>query len=349
MRPQASLSGRLALAAVTSPDPAVRQTAGLALMVLEDGVGLTRLEEALWHAQGARAGARGARRAELRGAMADADPALEKLNDRLGPLERARIRLWRAGRRMARDQQRITWLSLGGGIGAGLGLGLLRALTAALTQLTVGLHAFMNFGFGFLLGAALVFGMLLGEYLRLQRKAAAGWPARRAALLSTLLGGAAFGIGSFIVSLATGSFSLAGKGLVTAAGFAAGLFLALAFYPFPYQSEAAEGGLRGWPLRVLAAGALFALVHLAFVAQRIEDISAVIIWPGSLYRAELLRLNPLPLWNSLQNIPGWYNGVSTLDAFLTGAVLCGGILLSFRLVGKMIRRWQELVKGWGEE
>jgi hypothetical protein len=75
----------------------------------------------------------------------------------------------------------------------------------------------------------------------------------------------------------------------------------------------------------------------------------VIIWPGSLYRAELLRLNPLPLWNSLQELPGWYNGVSTLDAFLTGAVLCGGILLSFRLAGKMIRRWQGLLKGWGEE
>ena len=248
--------GRLAHAAVHSPDPGVRQTAGLALLLLEDSAGLNRLDEALW--RGTRASLRGGRQAELRGVMADADPAAEKLNARLPPMERARIHLWRAGRRMARDQQRLTWLCLGSGIGAGLGLGLLRALTAALTQLTVGLHAFMNFGFGFLLGAALVFGMLLGEYLSLQRKHAGGWPARRAALFSTLLGGTAFGLGSFVVSLATGSFSLSGKGLVTAAGFAAGLFLAASLYPFPYPrgGTGPDLGLRWWPAAHFRGGQL---------------------------------------------------------------------------------------------
>ncbi len=325
--------GQLAWAAARSPAAPIRQAAAQALLALEGGAGLNRLENALW--QGLRPPARGARKAELRGALADADPAQEQLNRRLPPLERARIHLWRAGRRMNADRQRLAWLCLGGGVGAGLGLGLLRGLSAALTQLTVGLHAFMNFGFGFWLGAALVFGMLLAEYLRLKRPASG-----QAALLSTLLGCAGFGLAGVIVALASGSFSLAGKELVTAAGFAAGLILALGLYPFPWQSR-----LRGWPLRLLGAGAGFALIHLAFVARGIEDISAAIIWPGAVYRAELARYELLPVWSSLQARPGWYNGVAAADAFLTGAVLCGGILLSFQVTAGMIRRWQNLTAG----
>jgi hypothetical protein len=224
--------------------------------------------------------------------LADASPLVEKENSHKPVIERARIHLWRAGRRIARDWQRVTAYTLGGGLGAGLGLGLLRGLTAAFTHQTVGLHAFMNFGFGFLLGAALLFGMLLVDYLRLQH-ATSGWPRRRAIVFACLLGGAAFGVAGVVVALSTGSLAFSGKELVMLSGLAAGVLLALSLYPFPYQADKA-GFLHMGSLRVLAAGGLFTGVQGAFLAAGIEDSGLVIVWPSVIYRGWLDRLAHCP-------------------------------------------------------
>jgi hypothetical protein len=337
---QGKAFGQLAWAAVRSPDAAIRQTAGVALLLLADGGGLNRIEEA---AVQAKAGA--GQQAELRGAMAEADPAMEAKNKRLALPERVRIHLWRSGRRMRVDQQRLTWLCLGGGLGAGLGLGLLRALTAALTHKTVGIHAFMNFGFGFLLGAALIFGMLLGEYLLLRKNAYGARASNQATLLSLVLGGVMFGAAAVVVALSSGSLALAGKGMVITAGFEIGLSLALALYPFPYLGQRDDFAVRTWWWRILGAGSFFALSHAGFIQMGINDLSAVIIWPGAVYKAELVRYELLPMWAQLQALPGWFNGVALADAFLTGAVLCAGILISIRLVARIIHRWRSLITG----
>jgi len=330
--PQKSF-GQLAWAAVRSADPAVRQAAGLALLLPADGGGLNRIDEATFAADG-----HSAPRADLRGAMAEADAEMEAKNRRLPLWDRVRIHAWRTARRMRVDRQRLTWLCIGGGLGAGLGLGLLRGLTAALVHYTVGIHAFMNFGFGFLLGAALMFGMLLGEYL-LPASGKAGAPTPRGrVVISILLGGVLFGLAAVVVALSSGALALAGKEMVITAGFEVGIALAVGLYPFPYLGERLDLAGRGWPLRIVAVGLLFAAAHWGFIWLGRFDLSAVIIWPGSLYRAELARYALLPVWQQLQGLPGWFNGVAMLDAFLTGAVLCAGELIALRLAGSRLRR-----------
>jgi hypothetical protein len=105
-------------------------------------------------------------------------------------------------------------------------------------------------------------------------------------------------------------------------------------------------------LRIVGAGALFSTLHSGFLWLGISDLSAVIIWPGALYRAELERYALLPFWQDLFALPGWYNGAALVDAFLTGAVLCTGILLSIRMTAGILRRWRSLLEVWsvtGEE
>ncbi|HMN59407.1 MAG TPA: hypothetical protein PJ988_03545, partial [Anaerolinea sp.] len=75
-----------------------------------------------------------------------------------------------------------------------------------------------------------------------------------------------------------------------------------------------------------------------FIWLKHFDLSAVIIWPGAVYRAELARYGLLPGWQQLQALPGWFNGVAMLDAFLTGGVLCVGELIALRLAGSRLRR-----------
>lgn len=330
--------GRLSWAAVRSTDPAVRQSAVVALSLLEEDSGLTRVEKALRDLPD-----RARRRIELHGTLLDA--GVEVSYRVSSPLQRAGARLWRAGQRLVRDRQRVVSLTLAGGLGAGLGLGLLRGLSAALAHLTIGLHASMNFGFGFLLGAALIFGMLFTEYLLLQPPES-GKAMNRAKFLAFLLGGASFGLAGGIVSLSTGSLSLAGKEMVLAANFEAGLCLAVSLLPFPFLGNRLDLQPQSWPWRILLAGALFSTLHSGFLWLGISDLSAVIIWPGALYRAELERYASLPVWRDLVALPGWYNGIALLDAFFTGAVLCTGILLSIRIAAGILRRWRSLIEVW---
>ena len=187
-----------------------------------------------------------------------------------------------------------------------------------------------------------MFGMLLGEYLLLRREPVGERAPWQAALLSTLIGGGVFGTAAVVVALSSGSLALAGKEMVIAAGYEIGFVLALAFYPYPYLGAGKDITLRSWPLRIGAAGLLFAASHSGFIWMKLVDLSAVIIWPGSLYRAELARYGLLPVWSQLQALNGWFNGVALVDAFLTGVVLCAGGLISIRMVSKMLRRWQSL-------
>ncbi|MFQ5595755.1 MAG: CHAT domain-containing protein, partial [Anaerolineae bacterium] len=116
--------GPVAWSAVSHSDAVTRQTAALALLAMDRHRGLDRLDWALRAVEPG--GLRRRRRAELHGALADADPEIEKLNTDLPALDRAGIWWWRARRRIIRDRHRLAGLTIGGGIGAGLGLALLR-------------------------------------------------------------------------------------------------------------------------------------------------------------------------------------------------------------------------------
>ncbi len=104
--------GPVAWSAVGHPEPAIRQTAALALTVPDRRTALNRLDEALQ--AGVQGWRRRWRRAELRGALANADPEIEKQNANLPPLDRAGVWLWRVKRRLFRDRQRFVGLALAG-------------------------------------------------------------------------------------------------------------------------------------------------------------------------------------------------------------------------------------------
>src|SRR5207248_1824755 len=113
--------------------------------------------------------------AELRGALADADPEIEAKNGALSRLERTLIWRWRASRRVARDRRRWIRLMVGGALGAGLALGLLRATIDILINLFAktknnlpGIDFGMYFYYGVILGGALSLGMALGKPLLLR-------------------------------------------------------------------------------------------------------------------------------------------------------------------------------------
>ena len=125
--------GPVAWVAASHPAETTRHTAALALTALPPvpEAGLERIDSALDGLKGP--WKRYARKAELRGALADADPQIGQSNAGLPPWDRLGIWFWRFWRRVFHDWQRILLLTLGGGLGAGIGLGLLRALVVFFT------------------------------------------------------------------------------------------------------------------------------------------------------------------------------------------------------------------------
>jgi hypothetical protein len=250
--------GPVAWAAVRHLDPATRQTAALALTALGRHAALDRLDWALKSGPGG--WQRRWRKAELRGALADADPEIAILNAGLPTAERLGIWLWRACRRLVRDRRYIAGLTSGGAIGAGLGLGLLRALTAALTQYTATLHFAMNFFWGAMLGAALVLGLTLARPLLLRtsdeldqpppnakgtarpgRLLTIGQPQGIAPTISgAALGTVFFGIMHIIVALLIGYAPLRAP-LVALLGFVGGAGLSLALVGTVARSTQTDG------------------------------------------------------------------------------------------------------------
>jgi len=335
--------GPVAWAAVTHPDPSTRQAAALALTVTDRHAALDRLDWAL--KAGTKGRQRRGRHAELRGALADADPEIARLNADLPLPERSGVWLWRVRRRLIRERHCIAGLTLGGAIAGGLGLALLRGLTAALTRYTVGLHFAMNFYWGALLAAALTLGFVLAGPLLLRPGCGKAQPRKVSGNPSGLgpavaLGALLFGLVHWLIAALIG-LDLQRAPLVPVLGFVAGLGLSLA--------PACAVRRRHLIATSLVAGLAFALTQAIFIAAGgAGGESLAIVWPGRLYRADLARYAAAWWQWVMSNLPGWYHYVALLDAGLAGSVLAAGTAIGVRLADRWLARWQELVERAGE-
>lgn len=197
--------GPLALSAVSSAQADVRQVAALALLAENPHQAVDQID---WALEARLSGfSKLVRKAELRGAMAEADPSAEAIGSQLSFLERAGVWGWRVIRRLSSEGLRLWSLAAPAGLGAGLLLAFWRLLVARLVGLTPTLHAYQNFGFGWMLASALVLGLLLPEYLLLPRPGSgrlASRAGRGAAILGIILAALAFWQVTSFIMLVTG-------------------------------------------------------------------------------------------------------------------------------------------------
>lgn len=217
------------------------------------------------------------------------------------------------------------------GTGTGGMLGIWRALTAGLVHYPWVEVAGMNLVYGWGLGAGLVAGMCAVARLV---SASPTSPKRQylAAWLSFLAGGLAFGLVGGMFFFAMPGFTLSGQWMELVATFEAGLSLALALWPFPFQGRRIDLPPRSWPWRMLIAGAFFVSLHGGFLLLHITNQSALVIWPGAVYQ------QGLEAWGGGALSPDVFNRAALLDAFVSGALLCLGLLAGLRLAASN-RQW----------
>jgi hypothetical protein len=318
--------GPVTWAAMTHPDARQRQTSVLALLAAAGSH--QTLDRLKWAFQQAPADTpRLRRRAELYGALAEADPDMARLNSGQTFIERLAILVWRSIHRITGDGPRLAFLVFGAGLGSGIGLALLRFITALLTGRTPGLNAMLYFIYGAILGAALVLGFLLAAYIptsparseTLTRSFA--WPA-------VLFSGLLFGIAHLLTALTSGSLSLHGKEWVTLTGLLAGILLGMtlsAWKPSAYSRETPAAPFPGW--FALSGALIFVLMQAIFILRDDLFRSMVILLPAAAYRADF---NPNP---------SIYLPMAFLDAALAGGLLAGGILIGLRAGRRLYADW----------
>lgn len=210
------------------------------------------------------------------------------------------------------------------GASAGGMLGVWRAFTAWVVHFPWVQIAGMNLVYGFGLGAGLIGGMC--AVARLFPVISSSPKVQHlAALLSFLAGGAAFGLVGAAFFFAMPGFTLSEQWMELVATFEAGLSLALALWPFPFQGRRRDFLPRSWPWRMFIAGALFVSLHGGFLFLHISNQSALVIWPGAVYQQWSGK------WAGEVLLPNAFNRLALLDAFVSGALLCLALLVSLRL------------------
>jgi hypothetical protein len=328
--------GPVAWAAASHDAEMTRHTAALALTALPPvpEAGLQRLDRALDSLKPSRK--RFARMAELRGALADGDPQIERWNAGLPPWDRLGIWSWRFWRRVLHDWERILLLTLGGGLGAGVGLGLLRAFVVMFTLGKKGpANYLLMYGYlGFMIGAALCLGMLLAEPallrpLRRRGIKSAEPPGRSQQVLAATLGAIFFGLTLAALAGLRG-VSIVDRPLVYLFGFVLGLGLSLALYGQPRAG------------RRLGAGS--ALLRLGVVAGISAAIQAVFLWVPDTGAAldVALSVNFYEAFFRDTAVSAWLDWISLLDAALAGAVLAVGLTEGLGLANRLVLWLQDL-------
>ncbi len=329
--------GAVAWAAASHPDVTARQTAALALTALPavPDEGLERLDRALrgvappWK--------RFARKAELRGTLADGDPQIERRNAGLPPWDRGGIWAWRFRRRARRERDRIRALMFGAAVGAGVALGALRGLLGipagplAMTRFAI------NLFWGALLGAVIGLGVGLAEPMLVgRRERPAGdappfWrapfhPDRRADLLALLLGTLFFGVMHLLVGWFNG-LNLSERALILVTGTLAGFGVNLALYA---QPKAGRGqSTIEWLLRMAAAAVPAVLAQWVIIAAGHDWAATAITRTGAHIRDNFGRYEKIyRLINEKQNV------FSYLDAALVGILLTVGITIGWQIALK---------------
>ncbi len=347
-------AGPVAWTAVRHSGPVTRQTAALALTALPPvpEAGLERIDGALRGIR--RPWKRYARRAELRGALADGDPDLMgPANSGLPPWDRLGIWFWRFWRRVIDDRDRVLAITLGAGVGAALALGLFRVLIAILTHEAIGVTFAWYSYLAFIPCGALGLGMALAPPARLIRRNSR----TAAAPLGLLLGTVLFAVAHILVMLLFG-VKPAAEAYRIGTGALAGFGLALALYglgrrPWPRVS---------WLWRVGIASVVLTLAQ--YLAQYLAVLSGEMWEVDGKFRTsvEFSRepvfyqgyLNPYEWFQSLQrwvqSLGDFHGGdlLALLDALLVGVVLTLGIGLGLAVALRLLDRYRTLV-GRAEE
>lgn len=337
----------LARSAVHDRDWVTRQTAALALTALEGDPqeGLDTLDEVLgesgrWPRPRGRWPGRWWRRAELRGALADAQPEIEKMNRDLNPWGRLGAWLWRVQRRVRRDGDHLVALLAGGTLGAAVGLGALRFALALVGEDALPVVQFALYSYwGGILGFALCLGMLLTDPFLLQplqmgpeEKKGRADPHRflLAIALGTLFSGGAL----FALAWLTG-LRIVGRPLVAPLGFLFGLGVSLGVYGQP--AAGLRMGLGRWVLRLGAAAGAAVLTQRVFDVTRDKGLAIAISWPHTRYTAyfsEVVRR----WWPGLMaRYPDWASLLGLVDAALVGTVVAVGITVGMNRAAERLR------------
>ncbi|MCB0037619.1 MAG: hypothetical protein KDE51_26490, partial [Anaerolineales bacterium] len=310
----------LAAWAAESTDPVDQQTAVLALYAGYQTEAAAMVENTAPH-----------NLALLWGALADIDAGFGKqLRNRAAQL-RLKVWWWRLRRRFNRYRTLIGRYSLAGGIGAGVAIGLWRGLIAWLGSEPAGVAFIVHFPFGFILGAILTVGLLLGRLVMLPPEDAEMFAdlelARQYKWPLIVSGTVAFGL-AHIVAL-----PFAGEGLLTpwaiGLGFLTGVGLACALWD---QPEAGRW-LNGRSGRRLALVSLFAAVtQLMFIGVGDKVKALVVVFAGESYRPQFQNSFPT-FWQAA--LPNWFDILATLDAAVVGIVITLGIALGLSYVTKV--------------
>ncbi|MCP4165204.1 MAG: CHAT domain-containing protein [Chloroflexi bacterium] len=334
--------GAVAYAAVNHSNSVTRQTAALALTILEPSpaTGIRRIENAL---EARRKSQRIWRRqSELWGTLLDAEIDIKSDLDALSWPNRTGIWLWRVWRRFMFERQRILLLAAGGALGAGLGLSLLRGITAPANGQTPGLQFSNGIFWGFLLGVALTLGLLLPEILLLERRETPTTlpeqgqrSTTRSGLMAIILGTAGFTLMHLLIMAATGYHLLAGVLFVGLAGLLTGLGVSLALWDRPWGEN--RGGALSWPLR-FSAVLITAVLGQLILLTRDPGWSSAVGIPGTMYRFRLAAVN-LSWWQQfIRDYPDWFKFAGVLDALLVGIALFLGIVLGVRVASRWYSR-----------
>jgi hypothetical protein len=327
--------GWVAWAAASHPEGVTRRTAALALSALKPSPqeGRKRLEPALAAVEGGRR--RRNRRAELFGALADADPQAAELNREMNCLDRLQVWGWRVGRRALRDgpRQRIVAQTLGGVAGAGLALGVWRGLIALVGWSEWPAYFNVNLYLGAFLGLFVSLGMSLAEPTLLYRREEKPAPvavARRAAVLGLLF----FGVGHFLEALLN-NLRLTVRPLMPLTGLVAGAGLMAALYDQPRAGR--RLGVGGWFLRLGGAGVAFALAQLIVVWLGGDYPATAISQESHYYWQFFRRYDAIRLW--MDHTTAWETTVMMVDTTLVGVVLALGMTWGLAAAPRWLAWW----------
>lgn len=271
--------------------------------------------------------------ARLWGALADIDAGFGKqLRNRAAQL-RLKVWWWRLRRRFNRYRTLIGRYSLAGGIGAGVAIGLWRGLIAWLGSEPAGVAFIVHFPFGFILGAILTVGLLLGRLIMLPPEDAEMFAdmelAQRYKWPLIVSGTVAFGLAHVVTILFAGVAWL--TPLAIGLGFLAGIGPAIALWDQPEAGSWLNGR---WLGRLALVTFFSALVQQIFIAADSTVKALMVVLAGGSYEGQFLVYMPTFLTEML---PNWFHFLATIDAAAVGIVMTLGIALGLSYVTKMLK------------
>ena len=366
-------TGAVTWSAVRHPDPLTRQTASLALLTLGAPEALNRLQGAL-KSDPEDAGQVRNRLAELYGTLAETDAETATAVGRQLDTNQDRFAVWRwrADRIIRHNWVRIGERSLRGALGAALALAAYRAVLAIPDRgpggnwsITFAIYSY----WGFMLGLALTFGIVMAGPLLLRNPARPQQDKQRSeAMLAVLLGALALGIANIVVSIFNGA-PLGASVQTFPSACLVGAGLGLGLYGQPRAGWRLGAG--GWLRRLIPAFALSALAQLPVLCETLLTASKLWLGMSVFTQSNWLvygfswipglqrlfdRCDPLNLEVSVccyrcaaagggTAIGNLFAGcfeqwLTILDAGITGLVLTVGITAALHVSrGALMRRW----------